>query len=147
MYTVFIVSPDIQKLGLHPGPSVQQLVIQASGLGSLSGQSLLSSFHMAQSHQEAGSDCASTVVGGFWGCTCSAHCRKWRTCSTQLPVAASFHGRHSLKASKGSTQAWQSWWITGWLEVHRAMLILRWWQSRSQGLVATHYPYWSISQL
>lgn len=91
--------------------------------------------------------CAYTVVGGRQGCTCSAYCRKWCTCSTQLPVAASFCGRSSLKASKGSAQAWQIWWVTGWLEVHRAILILRWWRSRCQGLVATPCPYWSTYRL
>lgn len=78
----------------------------------------MSSFSMVQSPQEAGSAFASTVegdCGGFTstdegergGCTCSAHCRKRRMCSAQLPTAASFCRRHSSKASKGSAQAWR----------------------------------------
>lgn len=76
--------------------------------------------------QEAGRGCASPVVGELGGCTCSAHCRKRRMCSAQLPTAASFKRRHSSKASNGSAQACRICRMMGWEDVQRAMLILRW---------------------
>lgn len=52
-------------------------------------------------------------MGELGGCTCSAHCRKRRMCSAQLPTAASFKRRHSSKASNGSAQACRIWRMIG----------------------------------